>query len=198
VRHLLPLVLVLGALPARAGDGFEALRHRAERVESLQGFLSRFVGECKDPYEKRACEKNVQAARRSFEGKVLVARVADGAELVRAESQGEHFRIFLTPFIDGGGYALTHGAPVGQDSAGRPRIGFVVLRGELPPGVGDMEWRSAFRTGSVEMEVVFRPEGTWKMKRKDSAGWYEGVKARFLGVRLLDPRTGSEIASRVL
>jgi hypothetical protein len=198
VRRLLTLVVTLAALPAGADDRFEALRQRAERVPSLPGFLSRFVGDCKDPYERAACEKNVQAMRKSFEGRVLVTTVGGAAELLRAESRGDRYRIFLTPFIDGGGYALTHGSPVSQDSAGRPRIGFVVLQGELPAGLGDMEWRSAFRTGSVEMELVFRPEGTWKMRRRDSGGWYEGVKARFLGLRLVDPRTGAEIASRVL
>lgn len=200
--HLaLRIVVALALLSpiARADDRFESLKHSAERLESLPGFLERFVGGCKDGYERRTCEKNVQAARKAYEGKTLVAVVGDGAaELVRAESRGDRYRIFLTPFIDGGGYALTHGSPAGQDAAGRPRIGFVVLQGELPAGVGDMEFRSAFRTGNVEMEVVFRPEGTWKMKRKDASGYYEGVRARFLGVRLVDPRSGAEIASRLL
>jgi len=127
-----------------------------------------------------------------------VATVTDrAAEIVRAEMLGDRYRIFLTPFIDGGGYALTHGAPAGQDSEGRPRIGFVVMQGGLPPGATDLDFQSPFRTGNVEMEVVFRPEGTWKLKRR-GAGYYEGVKARFLAVRLVDPRTGAEIASKVL
>jgi hypothetical protein len=36
------------------------------------------------------------------------------------------------------------------------------------------------------------------MKRKGEAGYYEGVSARFLGVRLIDARTGGEIAAKVL
>lgn len=184
------------ALP-RADDRFEALKQRAERLQSLPGFLERFVGTCKDAFERHTCEQNVRQSRRAFEGKTLVTTVS-AAELARAESDGNHFRIVLTPFIDGGGgYALTHGDPVGQDQAGRPRIGFVVLQGALRPGVADMEFRSPFRTGFVEMEVIFRPEGTWKLRRRDG-GFYEGVRARFLGVRLLDQRTGDEIASRVL
>lgn len=202
--HLAPrisLALALAALSplARADDRFESLKQRSERLESLSGFLERFVGGCKDVYQRQTCERNVQTTRKAYEGKTLFAVVGDGAaELMRAESQGDRYRIFLTPFIDGGGYALTHGSPAGQDAEGRPRIGFVVLQGELPAGVGDMEFRSAFRTGNVEMQVLFRPEGTWKMKRKDSSGYYEGVRARFLGVRLVDPRSGAEIASRIL
>lgn len=182
---------------SRADGRFDSLRQRAERLPSLPGFLERFVGSCKDPFERRTCEHNVRQSRRSFEGKTLVTTVS-ASELARAESNGSRFRIVLTPFIDGGGgYALTHGEPVGQDPAGRPRIGFVVLQGELPAGVGEMDFRSPFRTGFVEMEVVFRAEGTWRMRRRDG-GFYEGVRARFLGVRLLDQRTGDEIAARVL
>jgi hypothetical protein len=191
-------VLALPAFAARAESRFDAIKDRAERVGSLPGFLERFIGSCKDVYQRQACEKNVAVARRSYEGKVLVATVTDrAAEIVRAEMLGDRYRIFLTPFIDGGGYALTHGAPAGQDSEGRPRIGFVVMQGGLPPGATELDFQSPFRTGNVEMEVVFRPEGTWKLKRR-GAGYYEGVKARFLAVRLVDPRTGAEIASKVL
>lgn len=191
------LAVSLAPAASSADDRFTALKQRAERLESLPGFLERFVGACTDAFERHACEQNARQARRAFEGKTLVATVP-AAELTRVESDGTHFRIVLTPFIDGGGgYALTHGQPVGQDAAGRPRIAYVILQGSLKPGVADIEFRSPFRTGFVEMEVVFRPEGTWKMKRP-GGGFYEGVKARFLGLRLVDQRTGGEIASRVL
>ncbi len=196
------LILSLSALlsmplPNRGDDRFEALKQRAERFESLPGFLERYVGACKDVYERQTCERNVQATRRHFQGKLLVVTIGDrAAELCRAEALGDRYRIFLTPFVDGGGYALTHGAPQRQDGAGRPLIPYLVLQGPLSPG-GELSFQSPFRTGNVEMEVVFRPEGTWKLKRKGS-GFYEGVKARFVALRLVDQRTGAEIASRVL
>jgi hypothetical protein len=184
-------------MPAHGDDRFDALKHRAERLESLPGFLERYVGACRDAYERQTCERNVQAIRRNFEGKLLVATIGDhAAELCRAESLGDRYRIFFTPFVDGGGYALTHGAPARQDGAGRPLIPYLVLQGSLPPG-GELGFESPFRTGNVEMEVVFRPEGTWKLKRR-GAGFYEGVKARFVGLRLVDARTGNEIVSKVL
>ncbi len=194
---LVLLVALLVPAASRADDRFDALRRRAEPVESLPGFLERFVGSCRGGFERQVCERNVQAARRSFTGKLLVATVSEGAaELMRAEARGDRFTILMTPFIDGGGYALTNGAPA-QDREGRPRIGYVVLQGALPPGTGDLEFQSPFRTGHVELQVVFRAEGTWRLPRR-GAGYYEGVRARFLGVRLVDARTGNEIASRVL
>jgi hypothetical protein len=196
---LAALALAL-TLPAagRGDDRFDALRSRAERLDSLGAFLERYVGGCRDLFTRAECERNVAGVRRALQGKILVARVADGAaELVRARADGGRFRIDVTPFIDGGGFALTHGSPASQDASGRPLIGLLVLQGQIPPGTGDLDFHSPFRTGNVELEVVFEAQGTWKMKRRDG-GLYEGVKARFLGLRLVDPRTGAEIASKVL
>lgn len=190
--------LCLAPVCGRADEQFESLSREAVRLESLAAFLDRYVGTCRDPYTRTDCERNVAVARRTFQGKKLFARVGEGtSELVRARASGGRFRIELTPFIDGGGLALTHGAPLRQDEQGRPVIGLVVLQGELPATEGELEFQSPFRTGNVEMELVFEVQGTWKMRRRDG-GFYEGVRARFLALRLVDPRTGAEIASRVL
>jgi hypothetical protein len=198
VTALLALLLLAAAPGADSPDGYAAVRRGAERIDNLPTFLERYVGTCKDVYTRAECEKNVAAARRSLDGKVLVVRVTEGVpEIVRARCDGERWRIDVTPFIDGGGLALTHGAPLRLDEQGRPVIGLLVLQGTLPPGTSEIEFNSPFRTGNVEMEVVFTVQGTWKMKRRDG-GFYEGVKARFLGLRLVDPRTGAEIGSRAL
>ncbi|HSN89771.1 MAG TPA: DUF6066 family protein [Anaeromyxobacteraceae bacterium] len=199
--RLLPALAMLALLAASPalGDGrFEALRERAERLDSLEAFLSRYVGACNDPYERRTCLENVAAARRALAGKTFAVRVNDATSLVRVELRGDGFLLLVTPFVDGGGLALTHGQPRSQDAAGHPLISFIPIRGSLPPGTMEMDFQSPFRSGMVEMEIVFRPEGTWKMKRKGEAGYFEGVAARFLGVRLIDARTGGEIAARVL
>jgi hypothetical protein len=117
---------------------------------------------------------------------------------VRSERTRSGYRFVVTPFIDGGGLALTHGEPRRQDSAGRPLIQFIVLEGALPAGMDELALESALRTGRVELEVLFRPEGAWKLKRKGEPGYYEGVKARFIAIRLVDTRSGAEIASKVL
>ncbi len=197
-RAVLPLAAALLAMPAFAGSSFEALATGAERLDALEPFLSRWVGHCTDPYERRTCEAHVAADRRALAGKIFTVRVSDAAQLVRPKLEGEQFLLLVTPFVDGGGLALTHGAPLKQNADGQPLIGFIPIRGRLAPGTMGMEWEGAFRTGAIELEIVFRPERTWKMKRKGETGDYAGVAARFLGIRVLNSRTGSEIASRVL
>ncbi len=197
LRAALALAL-LAAAPARADGRFEALRRHAETVDSLESFLSRYVGRCTDAFERRTCEANVAASRRAVSGKVFAVRVPDAAALVRAQVRGDGFLVLVTPFVDGGGLALTNGQPTAQAPTGQPLIGLIPIQGRLPPGTMDLDFQGPFRTGAVEMEIVFRPERTWKMKRRGEAGYYEGVAARFLGLRLVDARTGSEIAARVL
>lgn len=191
------LALSAPLAPATARD-FAEVQRGAQRLESLEPFLSRYIGSCKDPLEKRTCEANVAAARRAFEGKTFTVRIADAATLVRPRLEREGFLLLVTPFVDGGGLALTHGAPARQDAEGHPLVGLIPIRGKLPPGTMDLEFQGPFRTGAIELEIVFRPEKTWKLPRKGERGNMEGVAARFLAIRVLDSRTGNEIASKVL
>lgn len=191
-------LLLLAPLAAVADARFDALAAKAEKLDSLERFLSGYVGKCTDVYEKRTCEQNVAQVRRAAAGKTFSTRIADAAGIVKLQLQGENFLILLTPFVDGGGLALTHGEPRKLDGAGQPVIGLVPLRGTIPPGVMDMEFQSPFRVGAIELEVVFKVDKVWRLKRRGEPGDFEGVAARFLGFRLLDSRTGSEIAAKVL
>lgn len=194
----LALLVALLAAPAGARD-FDEIASGAQRIESLEPFLTRYIGRCKDnTFEKRECEANVAAARRGFAGKTFAVRVPDAASLVQPRLEGAGFLLLVTPFVDGGGLALTHGTPARQDAAGHPLVGLIPIRGRLPPGVMDLEFQGPFRTGAIELEIVFRPEKTWKLPRKGESGNMEGVAARFLAIRVLDARTGNEIASRAL
>jgi hypothetical protein len=191
--------LLLLPITTRADGRFDAVRGHAKRLDSLGPFLERYVGSCKDAFTRADCEQNVRRVRRGFDGNVYAASVAEQTlDLVRSERTRSGYRFVVTPFIDGGGLALTHGEPRRQDAAGHPLIQFIVLEGALPEGMDELALESALRTGRVELEVVFRPEGTWKLKRKGEPGFYEGVKARFLAIRLVDTRSGAEIASKVL
>ena len=194
---LAALALSAGALPAEARD-FSDVSRGAEALESLEPFLARYVGRCKDTFEKRTCEANVAASRRAVAGKTFTVRVPDAAPLVQPRLEGASFTLLFTPFVDGGGLALTHGTPSRQDAEGHPVVGLIPIRGKLPPGTLDLEFQGPFRTGAIELEIVFRPEKTWKLPRKKESGNLEGVSARFLGIRVIDARTGTEIASKVL
>ncbi len=197
LRTLATALLVAAAAPALAAADFASLATSAERIETLEPFLSRYVGHCTDIYERRTCEANVQASRRAVSGKTFAVRVPDAAALVQPRLQGEKFTLLVTPFVDGGGFALSNGAPLRQDAQGNPLVGLIPISGRLPPGTMELEFQGPFRTGAIELEIVFRPERTWKLPRREG-GSYEGVAARFLAIRVLDARTGNEIASKVL
>jgi hypothetical protein len=184
--------------PAEAGGSFDGIATSAERVDALEPFLAGYVGKCTDPYARAECERNLAARRRAVTGKTFTVRVSDAAALVRPQLNGDAFVLLVTPFVDGGGLALSHGVPAKQDAAGNPLVNLIPIRGELAPGQLEMEFQSPFRVGAIELEIVFRPERAWKLPRHGEPGQYEGVAARFLGVRVLDARTGAEIASKVL
>jgi hypothetical protein len=197
LRPLAIALLAALAAPAAAGTDFATAATGAERLETLEPFLARYVGHCTDRYERQACEANVAASRRAIAGKTFAIRVPDAAALVRPRLEGQKFVLLVTPFVDGGGLALSHGAPLRQDPQGNPLVGLIPISGRLPPGTMDLEFQGPFRTGAIELEIVFRPERTWKLPRREG-GSYEGVAARFLAIRVLDARTGHEIAAKVL
>jgi hypothetical protein len=193
----LAIALLAAASPALAATDFASLATGAERLETLEPFLARYVGHCTDIYARRTCEANVAASRRAVTGKTFTVRVPDAASLVRPRLEGERFVLLVTPFVDGGGLALSNGAPLRQDPQGNPLVGLIPISGKLPPGTMELEFQGPFRTGAIELEIVFRPERTWKLPRREG-GSFEGVAARFLAIRVLDARTGTEIASKVL
>ncbi len=197
LRPLAIALLAAFSAPALAATDFATLATAAERIETLEPFLSRYVGHCTDVYERRTCEANVAASRRAVTGKTFTVRVPDAASLVRPRLEGEKFVLLVTPFVDGGGLALSNGTPLRQDAQGNPLVGLIPINGRVRPGTMDLEFQGPFRTGAIELEIVFRPERTWRLPRREG-GSYEGVAARFLAIRVLDARTGNEIASKVL
>ena len=197
LRPLAIALLAALAAPAAAATDFAAAASGAERIETLEPVLARYVGRCRDPYERRTCEAHVAASRRAVSGKTFAVRVPDAAPLVRPKLEGQKFVLLVTPFVDGGGLALSNGAPLRQDPQGNPLVGLIPISGRLPPGTMELDFQGPFRTGAIELEIVFRPERTWKLPRREG-GTYEGVAARFVAIRVLDARTGAEIASRVL
>jgi hypothetical protein len=60
-----------------------------------------------------------------------------------------------------------------------------------------MDLERLFRTGNVRVQIIFKPQGIWTLLRRDRKGTIEGVKAKFVAIRLSDARTGDEIAVRI-
>lgn len=189
-------LIALSPATASANERFDAAAATAERIDDLRLFLEKYVGRCTDPIERRACEANVAAIRKAAGARRFVVRVTDAASLIRAQPKGDRVVLLLTPFVDGGGYALTRGEPRRQDAAGNPMVDLVPMEVALPPGVLEMEFLSPFRAGAIELEIVFKPERAWKLKRKGEPGHFEGLASRFLALRVLNARDGSEIAAR--
>src|SRR5690349_17968093 len=108
-RAAVGAVLAL-ASRAAAEDRFARLSREAERLESLSPFLERYIGSCSDPFTRDTCERNVRTVRRSLDGRVYSAVIDERTvEIVRAERTQAGWRFVVTPFIDGGGLALTNG-----------------------------------------------------------------------------------------
>lgn len=195
--RLAALALLALAPAAGLAADYEAAAAKAERVERLDTFLEKFVGRCTDPYTRAECERGVASFRKEALAKTYVVKLQEATSLVRPEREGDGFVLLLTPFFDGGGLALTNGTPTKQDPAGNPLVALVPIRSVLPPGAMDLEFLSPFRTGAIELEVVFRPLKAWKLPKK-GGGSLEGVGARLVAVRVLDGRTGNELGSKVL
>jgi hypothetical protein len=190
------LLLLLAPVASSADERFAAAAAKAERLDDLRIFLGNYVGSCTDPFERRACEGRVSAFRKGVGAKAFVVRVTDASQVVRTQPRGDRVLLLLTPFIDGGGYALSRGEPRRQDAEGNPLVDLVPIEVRLPPGMMEMEFLSPFRSGAIELELVFRPDRAWKMKRKGEPGSYEGLAARFLALRILNARDDSEIAAK--
>jgi hypothetical protein len=195
---LLPLILL--PVSARAAPDFEALKARAERLESLGAFLKSYVGSCRgDVYERRECKRNVKAARRRWAGKLLHVRLADRhgrlVQVVRELPSGD-LRLALTPFFDEAGYGLCRGRAPHFDRAGNPRVALLPFTLRLPEGLSRRSLELQLRSGNVSLEILFKAKRAWRVPRKGESA-AEGVSARLVGLRLKSARTG-EVIGEVL
>ncbi len=198
VLALLATILSQPAL-AEAPKAFVALRDSAEAVDSLTTFLDRYVGHCSDPFEKAACEAHARRTREQMTGRSFYAILGESASrALRAAAfnpSSGTFRIDLTPFFEAGDFALTEGAPLGLDSQGRPRIALLPIAATMPQGSLPMDVERLMRSGALRVHLVFKPLGIWSLPGK--SGKLEGVRARLQAVRIVNARSGDEIALHV-
>ena len=177
---------------------FAKLRDAADPIESLGGFLDRYVGDCGSVLEDGAdCKKNAEAFRRSANGKKYYMMITEdsGSMLsLGAYSPGtSDVTINLTPFFPASNSAVTGGAPTRTDSAGNPVMPFVQLKGTLPDGWNPQMMGRQLQAGAMRLQVVFTPQGLWALSKK-GGGTMKGVKARIDAVLVTVGRTGDQVA----
>jgi len=198
----LALLLVLPATArAEAPKEFARLRDQAQSLESLGAFLERFVGSCTDLVEKKVCESNAKKARGELTGKLFHVILDDSAaRMLKAGSYNpgsREFTVEMTPFFEGAGLGLTDGAPLGQDAQGRPRMPIKPIIAKLPADWMPMDMERLLRTQNVKVHLVFKPLGLWSLPAKNGGPKMDGVKAKFLAVRLTNARDGEDLALRL-
>ncbi len=195
------LVLSWARNAAPEEDAFSKLRDRAKPLDGLGAFLDKYIGNCEDPFTKIECQKNAARARQEMEGKLYYLILGDRAvSMIHPAAfnpKENQYQLDLTPFFEADGRALTNGSPKSQDEEGRPRLPIMAIWAKLPEHTTPMDLERLFRTQNVKVQLVFKPLGVWKLPRKDKKGTIEGVKAKFVGVRLSDARSGDEIAVRI-
>jgi hypothetical protein len=198
---------VLGtAGTARAGGNpdFASWKSHATPVEDLSGFLTQFVGVCdNDPLTNRECKAQLAAFRKKSVNQVFSVTLGPDAQKMvqpRSFNTAKHSQEFsLTPFFAGSGFALTQGQPKHLGRDGNPVMPMVRLTSKFGDGGTPEMISHEFSTGSVTVELVFRPTGVWRLPRKDQPkAFYQGVKAQFLALHLSGTRSGQELGSAVM
>jgi len=201
MRPLLVTVLLAHAgVAVGAEDAFAKLRDRAKQLTGLGPFLDRYIGHCDDPFSKAECLRNAARARQEAEGKlqylILDDRASEMVHPAAFDPKENQYRLDMTPYFEADGRSLTEGSPKSQDEEGRPRVALLPIWAKLQDAT-PMDVERLFRTGNVRVQIVFKPLGVWTMRRRNKKGTIEGVKAKFVAIRLSDARTGEEIAVRV-
>lgn len=201
MRIAIPILLaatLLPAVPGEARPSFDALKAKATPISDLGHFLETYVGDCKNPLEKRECEKNAATHRKAMRGHLLYAMLPDRmSRLLRLgrDLGGGRVRIMVTPMFGASGYGLTRGRPHHLDRGGHPRVGLLPITGHLPDGMDLRSLNLAIQTENVRIELLFVPRRPWHLHGHGHS--VEGVSATFKGLRISSARTGGEIASVV-
>ncbi len=196
----LVLALIVPATSrSEAPRAFVNLRDKAQPLESLAAFLGRYVGACSDLLEKVECENKAKKARAELTNKLFYVILDESSSrMLKAGAYNPNTREFtfeLTPFFESAGLGLTDGAPKGQDANGNPRIQIVPVVAKLPYEAMPMDYERLIRTQNLKVHLIFKPLGLWSMQGK--GGKLEGVRSKFLAVRLTNARSGEDVALRV-
>lgn len=196
VQSTLLLASIAGA------PSYSSVAGDAAIISNLGRFLEAYVGDClaDDPeFDRAGCDARAAAHRRTVDGDRYRLEVDDLTAKVRLhgwDKRRRAFRLLLTPFFSDRNLALTFQQPVARKGDGLPSVKNIPIWVKLPPSEAEFAFRRRLERGMVRVELVVVPQKPWAIKRRDGEGWFRGMKARLLGLRLLGLRSDAVLAEQ--
>jgi hypothetical protein len=181
----LALAATLFASPTAAAS-FEDLTAKAQRLDALEPFLARYVGRCNDPFERAPASGTLP--RRAERRRRLAVWVPTPPRL--PDRRRRQLVLPVTPFRNARARPQAAHAP---DAEGHLLSGSAGPRAD-PDGTMEMDLRRC-PDRRDRAEIVFRPRAEAR-RAASRATWRR--RRPVLAIRILDARTGKEIASRTL
>lgn len=204
-KYFCIVALIMTAVTVQAEElppAYQSLRDGATKLPSLGPFLDKYLGDCGDSKEFAAdCERRTAAERTLANGKRMVTLVDDLpaglVQVVEVNNASGEFTATVTPFFSASDGAITQGTPKSTDAKGNPVFAVIPVRGTIPDGWSPSMLKRQFESGGVRVEIIFTPEGVWKLPGKGSAQAQHGVRSRIDGMLFTAARNGTVLASWV-
>ncbi len=198
ILALVSLTLLLPTVAlADADPRFARLRDEAVPLESLYGFLERYVGECKDLFAGRECKEKAKRFRAEANARKYYMIINEDQATMLSPGPynpaNAEFIVNIAPLFAAGGYAVTHGAPKKTDANGNPVMMYLQAKGSLGPQMTGMGFARMFQTRQLRVQVVFTPKETWSLPKK-GGGQHLGVSAKVHAILVTVGRTGEQVA----
>lgn len=179
-------VFVLALL---AQPNYASARGGAEPVKNLGRFLEQYLGECEseDPsFNKSACEATAKKVQDSYRDQTLrleLEEVGDQFHLAQWDAPKNAFRVHLTPLFSERALALSVGRPTRLNDDGLPVMKNLPVWVKIPKDTPEFVFRRELERGQVRLELLFKPKGPWRLKRKGDTD-IRGAEVALVGLRL--------------
>lgn len=194
-----PAILIL---PLVFGSPYDTQRSGAEVVRNLGRFLEQYLGDCEsdDPaFDKRSCEAAAAEVRKEHQGKVLrleLDDVRDQLHLATFDQKKGAYRLHLVPFFGERALALSVGKPKRVNDEGQPVLDNVPIWVKRPEGQPELIFRRALERGQVRIELLLKPKGAYRLKRKGDTD-IRGAEVALVGLRLFQESGDAPLAEQM-
>ncbi len=187
---------------AAGAPSYAAVAEDARIINNLGRFLEAYVGDCLSDapeFDREGCEAQAAAVRKAKRGTRYRVEVDDLTGKVRFngwDKRRKAFRLLLTPFFEDRNLALTTQKPRARKADGLPVVKNLPIWVKVPDGEAEFAFRRRLERGMVRVELVVTPGAPWAIKRRDGEGWFRGVSAKLLGLRVVGLRTDAVLAEQ--